>query len=503
MPLSRRDFTCSTLASAAPLGWLALAHSRACAQGSQRAITVSLSLEPTTLDPTTSASASIGEVVHYNVLEGLTRIEENGTVSPLLAKAWTRSPDGKTYTFLLQQDVLFHDGAPFDASAVKFSFERAKAPDSTNKAKKVLFDHITAIDTPDPHTVVLHLDHPDGNLLFRLGENTAIILHPTSAGLAATQPVGTGPYRFASWKKGTGITLTRHAAARRAAHARIPEVTFRFLNEPEAQVAAVLSGEVDMLFNIAPQNLTQFQNAQHYQVMVGASNGKGLLAINNRRKPLNDVRVRRAITHAIDREVFIKRMLGGRGKAIGSHFSPTEAGYVHLTGVYPHNPAKARALLKEAGIKLPLKLTLSLPPTPYARTDRDLLVDALADVGIQVQTAYLTWPQWLEGPFKGNFDLTMINHVEPLDYHIYGDPSYYFGYDSPAFRDLLARHAAADQARERQVLFASMQRHLANDAVNVWIYAAQVTAVSRKELRGWWMNFPIMVHDIAALRWEA
>ncbi len=503
MPLTRRAFACSTLAHTAPFAWMALAHPSAHAQGTQRAITVSLSLEPPTLDPTTSASASIGEVVHYNVLEGLTKIEEDGTVSPLLSKAWTRSPDGKTYTFVLRQDVLFHDGAAFDASAVKFSFERAKAPESTNKAKKVLFDHITAIGTPDAHTVVLQLDHADANLPFRLGENTAVILHPASAALAATQPVGTGPYRFASWKKGMGITLVKHPAYRRATQVHIPEVTFRFINEPEEQAAAVLAGDVDMLFNIAPQNLQRFQTAEHYQVMVGSSNGKGMLAINNRRKPLNDVRVRRAITHAIDRETFIKRMLGGRGKAIGSHFSPTEAGYVHLTSVNPHNPAKAKALLKEAGIPLPLKLTLSLPPTPYARTDRDLLVDALADVGIQVQTEYLTWPQWLEGPFKGNFDLTMINHVEPLDYHIYGDPHYYFGYDSPAFRDLLARHAAADHPRERQVLFASMQRHLANDAVNAWIYAAQVTAVSRKELRGWWMNFPILAHDIAALRWEA
>lgn len=502
MPLTRRDFACSTLAHAVPLVGM-VAPAAVHAQGVQRAIAVSLSLEPPTLDPTMAASASIGEVVHYNVLEGLTKIEENGTVSPLLAKAWTRSYDGKTYTFVLRQDVLFHDGAPFDARAVKFSFERAKAPESTNKARKVLFDHITAITTPDAHTVVLQLDHADANLPFRLGENTAVILHPASAALAATQPVGTGPYRFASWKKGTGITLTRHAAFHRAAQVHIPEVTFRFINEPGEQVAAVLAGEVDMLFNIAPQNLARFQTAQHYQVMVGSSNGKGMLAINNRRKPLDNVRVRRAITHAIDREAFIKRMLGGRGKAIGSHFSPTEAGYVHLTGVNPHNPAKARALLKEAGVKLPLKLTLSLPPTPYARTDRDLLVDALADVGIQVQTDYLTWPQWLEGPFKGDFDLTMINHVEPLDYHIYGDPHYYFGYDSPAFRDLLARHAAADNARERQVLFASMQRHLANDAVNAWIYAAQVTAVSRKELRGWWMSFPILAHDIAALRWDA
>ena len=159
-------------------------------------------------------------------------------------------------------------------------------------------------------------------------------------------------------------------------------------------------------------------------------------------------------------------------------------------------------LLKEAGVKLPLELTLSLPPTPYALTDRALLVDALAKVGIQVKSEYLTWPQWLSGPFKGQFDLTMINHVEPLDYPIYADPQYYFGYDSQAFRDLEARHSASSNARERQTLFADMQRHLANDAVNAWIFASQITAISRKGLKGWWMNYPIFVHDVAALRWE-
>jgi peptide/nickel transport system substrate-binding protein len=96
----------------------------------------------------------------------------------------------------------------------------------------------------------------------------------------------------------------------------------------------------------------------------------------------------------------------------------------------------------------------------------------------------------------------MINHVEPLDYHIYADPDYYFGYDSPAFRALVARHAASDNPRESQMLLADIQRHLANDAVNAWIYAAQITAVSRKGLKGWWMNYPIFVHDIGALRWE-
>ena len=131
-----------------------------------------------------------------------------------------------------------------------------------------------------------------------------------------------------------------------------------------------------------------------------------------------------------------------------------------------------------------------------------MLAENLAQVGIELKSEVVTWPQWLEGPFKGHFDLTMINHVEPLDYPIYADPDYYFGYDSPAFRELMARHAASDNPRERQMLFVQLQRHLAHDAVNAWIFASQITAVARKGLKGWWMNYPIFAHDIAAMRWD-
>ena len=108
----------------------------------------------------------------------------------------------------------------------------------------------------------------------------------------------------------------------------------------------------------------------------------------------------------------------------------------------------------------------------------------------------------VQGPFKGQFDMTLINHVEPLDYRIYTDPGYYFGYDSPAFRALAERHASATNARERQMLFSQMQRHLAQDAVNAWIFAPQIGTVVRKGLRGTWMNYPIFAHQIAAMWWE-
>jgi len=496
--VTRRDCITRTLALCAG----ALAAPAARAESGRSSVVVSLSIEPDSLDPTMAPSAAVGEVAHCNVLEGLTKIEESGAVRPLLAESWKLSADGLACTLRLRQGVRFHDGKPFDAAAVRFSFERAVAPGSTNKARKALFDNIAAIATPDAHTVTLTLHRPDANLLFRLGEGTAVILHPDTAAQAATRPVGTGPYRVAEWNRGHSIALTRADTYRNARRLRMGSATYRFIHDPDAQEAALQAGDIDLFFHFATRTMRRFQNDTRYQVLIGSSSGKGMLALNNRRAPLNDLRVRRAITHAIDREGFIRTVLDGRGTAIGSHFSPTDAGYLHLESMYPYDPGRARALLKEAGVTTPLRLKLSLPPAPYAQAGGPVVAQYLAQAGIVAEIERLEWPQWLAGPFKGHFDMTLINHVEPLDYLIYTDPGYYFGYDSPAFRELAQRHAAAASARERQLRFADLQRHLAQDAVNAWIFAPKIGAVVRKGLRGAWMNYPIFAHDIAALWWE-
>jgi peptide/nickel transport system substrate-binding protein len=481
---------------------LALHPLTATAGADARSVVLNISQEPLSLDPTMEAAVTTAQVTHYNLFEGLTKIEENGSVTPLLATGWQRSSDGRNYTFQLRRGVHFHDGAPFDASAVRFSFERANAPGSTNKARKALFDNLAGIATPDPYTVVLTLRRADSHTLFRLGEATAVILHPDSADDAATRPVGTGPYRLGKWSRGHSITLEKVASYRQPDAAAIRQARFYFINDAVAQVEALESGRIDLFFNFATHHLHRFQNDTRYQVLIGSSSGKGMLALNNRRQPLNDVRVRRAITHAIDREAFISTVLEGRGTAIGSHFVPTDAGYIHLANMYPYNPAQARALLREAGVQAPLELTLTLPPTPYARAGGPVVAADLARVGIAVRLQPVEWAQWLSGAFRGQFDMTLINHAEPLDYRIYTDPNYYFGYDSAVFRALAERHAAASSARERQQLFAQLQRQLAIDAANAWIFAPQIGTVVRKGLQGVWMNYPIFVHDLAALRWE-
>ena len=500
MSISRRTLNSLLAATPLTLGW-----ATAAAQRRRDQLVLGMVLEPTSLDPTVAAAAAIGEIVHYNIFEGLTKIGMDGAVTPLLAESWRFTPDGKTYTFNLKKGLKYSDGAAFDAQAVKFSFDRARAPGSTNKAKKAVFDNISSVVVQDPHTVILVLNNADALLPFRLGENTAVILHPSSAATAATKPVGTGPYLFESWNKGSAVTLTQWTGHRDAAKLRMKKVSFRFINDPAAQVAALLAGDIDGMPRFgALQALKQFQGDKRFTVEVGSTSGKGIMSINNRKAPFNDVRVRRALSHAIDRQAFIDGAQEGLGKAIGSHFAPTDNGYLDLTKVSPYDPEKAKALLREAGITTPLAVTLTLPPPAYARKGGEIVAAQLAKVGINAKIENVEWAQWLAGPFKGNFDLTLINHVEPLDYATaYADPNYYFGYDSAKFRGLVATLAATSDAREKARLWQTIQRQLADDAVNAYIWNPAQVAVFKKGLRGLWNSSPIFANDIAAVSWTA
>lgn len=481
-----------------------LAANPAMAQGAKKnGVTLAMVLEPPGMDPTIAPAAAIGEIVHYNVLEGLTKINLDGSVSPLLAESWSMEPDGKSYTFKLKKGVKFQNGEAFDSADVKFSFERAKDEKSTNKAKKAVFDNIRRIDAPDAHTVILTLDNADPNFLFRMGENTAVILDPKSAAGTATKPVGTGPFTFDDWKKGNAVTLRKWPGYRDAKAVRLERVTFRFINDPAARVAALLAGDVDGVPRLdAPQAVQQLRADKRFDVVVGNTAGKGIVAINNKKKPFDDVRVRRAVMHAIDRKAFIDGVLEGLGKPIGSHFAPTDAGYVDLTAQMPYDPEKAKALLKEAGVATPLNVTLTLPPPQYARKGGEVIAAQLAKVGIVARIENVEWAQWLGGAFKGNFDLTIINHVEPLDYMQYANTGYYWGYDSKAFRDLTAKYAATASTKDRAKLFADIQKQIAADQVNAFVFNPAQVAVAKKGLKGLWSSSPIFANDMAAVSWQ-
>jgi peptide/nickel transport system substrate-binding protein len=268
-------------------------------------------------------------------------------------------------------------------------------------------------------------------------------------------------------------------------------------------VAALLAGDIDAMPRFgAVESLQQFRDDKRFTVSIGSTAGKGLLAINHRHKPLGDLRVRRAISHAIDRPAFIAGVLEGLASPIGSHAAPTDVGYVDLTGVYPFDPDRARALLKEAGVATPLQLTLTLPPPAYARRGGEVVAAMLAKVGIVAKIENVEWAQWLAGPLQGRFELTLINHVEPLDYAQYADPRNYWGYANPAFDTLVRQHAQASRGRPQMRLYADIQRLLAQDAVNAFLFNPAQVAVARRGLKGLWTSSPVFANDLSQVSWS-
>lgn len=490
----------SLLASGALTGLAALIPLHSMAQVKKDTVTLALTLEPPVLDPTASASSSIAEITQYNIFETLTKINPDGSVSPLLAESWEVSSDLKTYTFRLRKGVKFQNGEPLTAHTVQFAFERAGGEKSTNKDKRT-FAHLT-VRVIDDTTVELVTAEIDPDFLFVLGQGTSIIVEPKSAATNTTQPVGTGPYQLGRWQKGAAITLQAWPAFRDAQKIRIQRATFRFIPDSAAQVAALLAGDVDAFPRATPRSVPQFEKNPRFQVTVSGSRAKTILAINNGRKPLDDVRVRKAIAAALDRKAIIEGAAEGYGVPIGSHYVPGAFGYVDTTGVNPHNIDKAKALLAEAGVTLPLPLTMTLPPAPYARQGGEIIAAQLAKVGIQVKLQNVEWAQWLSGTYGNKqYDLTLISHVEPFDLSNFAKPDYYWNYNSKAFQDLFEKIKNTPNATDRARLLGEAQRMLANDAVHGFLYQPQWVTIANKQLRGLWKDMPVFVNDLSALHW--
>jgi peptide/nickel transport system substrate-binding protein len=502
--LPGRRAALTSVASASLLALaVGLAAPSALAQARKDSAVLAMTLEPPGLDPTAGAASAIAEITLYNMFETLTKIHSDSKITGLLAESWTTSPDLKTWTFKLRRDARFHNGEPFGAESVKFSFERAVAKESTNK-DKATFANIERIDTPDAHTVVLNLKNGDPDLLFKLGQATAIIVEPKSAGSNNTQPVGTGPYRLENWAKGSAVTLARWDGYRAAKNVALRRVTMRFISDPAAQVASLLSGDVDAFPRVAAaRSLKQFEANKKYQVLIGGSRAKTILAINNKRKPLDDVRVRRAIAAAIDRKAVIEGAADGFGAPIGSFYVPGAPGYVDLTAVNAFDQAKARALLHQAGITPPLELTMKLPPTPYARQGGEVIASMLEKVGIKAKIENVEWAQWLSGVYgQKAYDLTVISHVEPLDFGNFARPGYYWGYESEAFNALWKRIQAMIKPEERNKLLAEAQKLVAEDAVAAYLYQPTWITVANARLKGLWKDMPLFVNDLSALSWQ-
>jgi len=465
-------------------------------------LTLGMQLEPPNLDPTGGAAAAIDEVVYANIFEGLTRFGPDGSVQPALAESWIIENEGTRYVFSLQRGVSFHDGAAFSAGDVKFSIDRAMAEDSTN-AQKGLFANIENVEVIDGDTVAINLKQADGSLLFNLAWGDAIIMDSASAADAATNPIGTGPFVFSNWVQGDRIDIVKNDSYWGEAP-QLEKATFKFISEPTAAYAAILAGDLDAFPNYpAPENLAQLDADPRYSVVLGSTEGETILSTNNAIAPFDDVRVRKALAHAINRGEIIDGAMFGYGTPIGTHFAPHNPAYVDLIANSNYDPEMAKALLKEAGHESGLTVSLKLPPPAYARRGGEIIAAQLRDVGITAEIENLEWAQWLEQVFKGkDFNLTIVSHTEPMDIGIYANPEYYFQYNNAELQAMMDEFSKETDQDKRTSMLQQAQRIISEDYVNGYLFQLAKTGVANSKIKGLWENSPTQANDLTAVYWE-
>jgi peptide/nickel transport system substrate-binding protein len=455
-------------------------------------------VEPPGLDPTTATSAAIPRVVYSNVLEGLVKIDRNGKIAPALAKEIRTSKDGKEYTFVLKKGAKFHDGKPFDAEDVKFTFERL-IDQKTGTAHPEYYKDIETVQVIDSYTIKIKLKTVNSMFLFNLARPDSVIVNKETVDRIKSAPIGTGPFKFVEWVRGDHITLTKFEDHHRKGIPYLEKVTFKFIGDPSTQIASLKTGDIDAIaYDVSPENALLLEKDPKFNVLNGYTTTKVILSTNNSRKPFTDVRIRRAMAHAIDRDALIKGAMSGYGVPIGSHMDPGNPYYIDLTSTYPFNPEKAKQLIKEAGYSDGFEAVIKLPERyAYAKRSGEIISDMLSQVGIRLKIELIEWGQWIDRVFRNaDYDLTVIGHAEPFDINIYANPKYYFHYDSPKFQETLKRAEMEANPKVRKELYITCQKIITEDAVNGFLFVLPSLPTMKKEVMNWWRDYPMTAVDV-------
>jgi peptide/nickel transport system substrate-binding protein len=241
-------------------------------------LTLCVGDEPPGLDPTASASAAIDRVVYANIMEGLIKVDRNGQFVPGLAAKWDVSPDGKGYTFHLRNGVTFHNGEPFNAQVAKWNLERGAA-EGTKNAHPEFFRVIEKIETPDDNTLKLTLKDVDALFIARMAEGDAVMLPMKGFENTAAEPIGTGPFKFAKWTRGDSVEMVRNETYWNPQLPYLDKVTYRFIKDASAQVAALKAGDVDLIgWLFAPELAADIAKDKRFKVLAGASTSEVIMS---------------------------------------------------------------------------------------------------------------------------------------------------------------------------------------------------------------------------------
>ena len=464
-------------------------------------IIVGITQDLDSLDPHVAVAAGTDEVL-FNIFEGLVKPDKDGNFVEAVAESYVISEDAMTYTFTLRENVKFHNGDVVTVDDVVYSLKRCAGlldvQDSNVLVDSALSRAIKEIVVVDEKTVELKLHAANTELLPYL--TCAII--PCDYAAQGTSPVGTGPFKFVSYAPLESFIIEKNPDYY-GTPAYLDKVIFKIYASSDAAFLELMAGKVHIFPYLTDEQATQL--SEKYSIEVGTMNLVQALFLNNGTAPFDDVRVRQAFAHAVNRQEILDMLSGGRGTIINSGMTPGLASYYNdaVTG-YEYSVEKAKQLLADAGYADGLEITITVPSNyQYHMDTAQVIVEQLKKVGVTAKIEPVEWATWLSDVYKGrDYQATVVGldfNLAPSDvvkrYQSTASNNF-VNYVNESYDATFAAALAAVDEQEKQTAYKMLQKLLYEDAASVYIQdPALLTAVS-KELGGYTF-YPVYVQDMS------
>lgn len=454
------------------------------------------------LDPHQTVAAGTREVL-FNIFEGLVKPNSDGEMIPTVAEKYTLSEDGTTYTFTLREGVKFHNGQTVTAEDVVYSINRCAAvPEGQEKPLVAAFSAVKSVEALDEKTVAVTIAQRDLEFISYM---TAAII-PADYENQDTAPVGTGPFKFVSRTPQQDFVMERFEDYW-GAPAWLDKVTYKICENADALVMNLNGGSIDLCAHLTSAQASQLN--QSFQVLEGTMNLVQAIYLNNQAKPFDNQLVRQALCYAIDRQGIMDMVADGHGTAVGSSIYPAFTKYFlpELVDKYPHDVAKAKELLAQAGYPDGFDMTISVPNNYQPHMDTaEVVAEQLREAGINVTIQPVEWSTWLDTIYNGRqFQATVVG-VDAANMTAramlerftsdYGKN--FINYNNPAYDALFQQAINAQDEATQTDLYKQMETMLADTAANVYIQDLCDLVAMRQDLGGL-KFYPIYVLDLSTV----
>ena len=454
------------------------------------------------LDPHQTVAAGTREVL-FNIFEGLVKPNSDGEMIPAVAEKYTLSEDGTTYTFTLREGVKFHNGQTVTAEDVVYSINRCAAvPEGQEKPLVAAFSAVKSVEALDEKTVAVTIAQRDLEFISYM---TAAII-PADYENQDTAPVGTGPFKFVSRTPQQDFVMERFEDYW-GAPAWLDKVTYKICENADALVMNLNGGSIDLCAHLTSAQASQLN--QNFQVLEGTMNLVQAIYLNNQTKPFDNQLVRQALCYAIDRQGIMDMVADGHGTAVGSSIYPAFTKYFlpELVDKYPHDVAKAKELLAQAGYPDGFDMTISVPNNYQPHMDTaEVVAEQLREAGINVTIQPVEWSTWLDTIYNGRqFQATLVG-VDAANMTAramlerftsdYGKN--FINYNNPAYDALFQQAINAQDEATQTDLYKQMETMLADTAANVYIQDLCDLVAMRQDLGGL-KFYPIYVLDLSTV----